>query len=146
LRGLGRVEPDRLARLQRVISSTAPLPDETAAAFVAQHAVDVTEVLGSSETGGIAWRTRSTSASWSPLPEVAVDVDADGRLVVASPFVHAAVARPFVSEHLATLTEDGTFEHRGRVDGIVKVGGLRVSLPAMQAAISAIDGVDDAAV
>lgn len=146
LRGLGRVEAGRLASIQRVISSTAPLPDETASAFVAQHGVDVTEVLGSSETGGIAWRTRSTGASWSPLPEVDVGVNADGRLVVGSPFVHAAVSRPFVSEDLATINDDGTFEHRGRVDGIVKVGGLRVSLPAMQAAISAIDGVDDAAV
>lgn len=146
VRGLNAVEAGRLASVRRVFCSTAPLPDEAAAGFAERHRVAITEILGSSETGGIAWRLRSARDEWRPLPGVSIAVDDEQRLLVDSPFVDPQVERPYRTADLAELLPDGSFAHRGRADGVVKVGGRRVSLPAMQAAILEMEGVSDAAV
>lgn len=143
LRGLSSVDSDSLSSLRRVFSSTAPLRSEIANAFCSTQRSGVTEILGSTETGGIAWRERQRTEAWQPLPEVEVDVDDDGFLWVSSPFAggHGAVR----TADLAKLQPDGSFVHLGRSDGIVKIAGQRVSLPAMEQWLCEQDGVDDAA-
>ncbi len=47
---------------------------------------------------------------------------------------------------LGRITDDGAFEHRGRVDRQVKVGGRRVELDGLEAALGAEPGVVAAAV
>ncbi|MFW6051015.1 MAG: AMP-binding protein [Myxococcota bacterium] len=145
LRGLTAVAPRSLASLSRVFASTAPLPDDVARAFVERHDRAVTEIFGSTETGGVAWRERRGEVSWRPLPGVDVTVDADGRLLVDSPFLGPWMPRPYRTADLAELRSDGTFRHRGRADGIVKVGGRRVSLPAMEQHLGRLPGVREAA-
>src|SRR5690606_10356228 len=54
--------------------------------------------------------------------------------------------RPFRTADLAELDEHGRFLHLGRADGVVKVGGKRVSLPALEEALRGVPGVSDAAV
>lgn len=146
LRGLAHVDGGRLSGLSHVFSSTAPLREETAVAFRERHDRPITEVLGSSETGGIATRVRGEQAAWQPLAAVDIAVDDEQHLLVTSPFVDAGVPQPYRTSDLAELHEDGTFVHRGRADGVVKVGGRRVSLPAMEAWLQRQDGIVDATV
>jgi acyl-coenzyme A synthetase/AMP-(fatty) acid ligase len=143
LRGLCRVGTDSLASLTRVFSSTAPLRAEISKGFLDSHQTAVTEILGSTETGGIAWRERPRSAAWQPLPGVEVDVDDEGFLWVRSPF--SAGPEAVRTADLAKPEPDGSFAHLGRSDGIVKIGGQRVSLPAVEQWLCEQPGVDDAA-
>lgn len=143
LRGLCSVDTDSLSSLTRVFSSTAPLRAEISKGFLDFHQTAVTEILGSTETGGIAWRERPRSAAWQPLPGVEVDVDDEGFLWVRSPF--AAGPDVVRTADLAKPQPDGSFLHLGRSDGIVKIGGQRVSLPAMEQWLCEQPGVDDAA-
>ncbi|MCA9687015.1 MAG: acyl--CoA ligase, partial [Myxococcales bacterium] len=56
LRALRLLDPGQLPKLARVFSSAAPLPPETARMLHDRFRLAVTEVLGSTETGGIASR------------------------------------------------------------------------------------------
>jgi acyl-coenzyme A synthetase/AMP-(fatty) acid ligase/3-hydroxymyristoyl/3-hydroxydecanoyl-(acyl carrier protein) dehydratase len=143
LRGLCTVEGGALSPMTRVFSSTAPLRTETAAEFSSVHQTAVTEILGSTETGGIAWRQSVGSSAWQPLPRVEVKVDEGDCLWVKSPFVAGQSA--VRTADLAELRPDGSFSHLGRSDRTVKVAGRRVSLPAMEQWLCQLNGVDDAA-
>lgn len=143
LRGLCTVDAGALSSLARVFSSTAPLRTETAAEFSSVHQKTVIEILGSTETGGIAWRQSVRSPVWQPLPKVEAKVDEDGYLWVKSPFV--AGQRAVRTADLAKPQPNGGFLHLGRSDRTVKIAGQRVSLPAMEQWLCQLDGVYDAA-
>lgn len=144
LRGLSEVHRASLSSLTRVFCSTAPLSAEINNAFQSFHEAPVTEILGSTETGGIAWRERPRVDAWQPLPEVEVEVDGDGFLWVSSPFAGGKGA--IRTADLARTQPGGSFVHLGRSDGIVKIGGQRVSVPAMEQWICGQPGVEDAAI
>ncbi len=148
LRGLGALRAGSLSKLRRVFSSTGPLPDSVASAFNERHALPVTEILGSTETGGIASRSRQSGkqAEWQPFDEVEISVTEDGRLEVDSPFVHSDLLRPFETADLVELHEDGSFTHLGRADGIVKIGGHRVSIQEVEDAIRQQPDLEDVVV
>ena len=146
LRALSQVDGDGFTGIRRVFSSTAPLGGRIATRFRKQHGLGITEVFGSSETGGIASRDQGVTPDWGPLPGVSVDASSDGRLLVDSPFTDHSLPRPYQTSDLAELNADGTFAHRGRVDGVVKVGGRRVSLGAIERVMLGLEGVEDATV
>ncbi|MCO5169078.1 MAG: AMP-binding protein [Planctomycetes bacterium] len=146
LRGLEVLAPGALARLSRVVSSGAPLSPETAAALHARHGLVVTEVFGSTETGGVATRRAPGDARWRPLPGVRVSAAPDGRLALDSPFLPPEAPRPWLADDLVEVAPDGGFTHLGRKDGVVKVGGKRVSLAEVERCLLAQPGVRDAAV
>jgi 4-coumarate--CoA ligase (photoactive yellow protein activation family) len=143
LRVLAELPPGALAGLRRVFSSAAPLPAETAARVAAVVGRDVTEILGSSETGGIAYREGGASRAWRPLPGVEVTADEDGRMLVRSPLVAAS---PHRGADRVRVLPDGSFELGARADGIVKIGGTRVSVAEIERLLRAAPGVADAAV
>ncbi len=127
---------------RRVFSSGAPLSPEVAAAAKARFGWTITEVFGSSETGGIGWRESGGEGPWAPLPGVEVSATEDGSIRVRSPFV----AR---GEHVGAdrvRVEGGRFVHLGRTDGVLKIGGVRVSIAEIEKHLLAIEGVRDAAV
>lgn len=143
VRALAELEPGRLGGLKRVFSSTAPLPEVSALRFAERQGVPITELLGSSETGGVAWRQRTAGARWRALP--GVDVEArDGHLWVRSP--HGSPDRAMRTQDRVRFEDDGTFTHLGRADDVVKIGGRRVSLLGMEAWLLGLDGVTDATV
>jgi acyl-coenzyme A synthetase/AMP-(fatty) acid ligase len=132
----------------RVFSSGAPLPRRTAEVLHRRYGLHVTEVLGSSETGGIAWRDvgHSAATEWQPFGGVQVSAAEDGALLVDSPFVHPSLPRPWRSADRVAMLAGGRFRHLGRTDAILKVGGTRVSLAEIEARLRGLDGVTDAAV
>jgi 3-hydroxymyristoyl/3-hydroxydecanoyl-(acyl carrier protein) dehydratase len=67
----------------------------------------------------------------------------DDQLVIASPFLEDPDSATATGER-ARINPDGTFEHLGREDGIVKVGGKRISLQEIDRLVCSLDNVTDA--
>lgn len=130
--------------LRQVYSSGAPLDAAVAAALEARGAARVTEILGSTETGGIATRRTATDPAWHPLPQVRVRADTEGQLLVRSAFTDCGAASEHPCADRIALSEDGCFRHLGRSDSVVKVGARRVDLGAIEARLRSLDGVEDA--
>lgn len=157
LRALKILDAGQLPALARVFSSGAALPLDTAQMLRNRFGLDVTEVLGSTETGGIAWRISGpdlvdrvddAARSWTPLPHVHVDIDAHDRLLVDSPFLPPEGPRPWPTADRIERVAPGVpnFRHLGRADGVVKIGGKRISLAEIERRLLDIPGVEDAAV
>ena len=143
LRALCGADPGELPPVERVFSSGAPLSPSVAEKVSALFGWTVTEVFGSSETGGIAWRSSGGEGPWAPLPGVQVSATEDGLLSLDSPFLHPDDPRPYVGADRIEVQPDGRFVHGGRADGVLKIGGVRVSLVEIERRIAAIDGVED---
>ncbi len=152
IRALAALRAGALAGLRRAISSTGPLPDPVAQAFRERHGLAVSEVLGSTETGGIARRERTAepAGTWQPIEGVRISLVEGDRLAVESdymnPELHPDLPRPFVTADLVRLHADGSFTHLGRADGIVKIAGRRVSLQEVEDCLRQQPRVVDAAV
>ncbi len=132
---LGRGDWTRRCRF--VTSSGAPLDQPTAHAWAAGVGSAPLEVLGSTETGGVAWRRQTpgiTTCTWTPLSGVRLSVSQDaGPLRVHSPFVGTdAGPNGAAMGDAARMLDDGRFHLLGRLDRIVKVGGKRLSLADME--------------
>lgn len=145
LRAFDVLDAGALRRLRHVLSSGAPLPADTAAMLRDRLGVTPTEVFGSSETGGIAMRTHARlDPPWVALPGVDVSVDANGCMIVCSPWLDPGAPQPCTTQDRVTLVPGG-FVHHGRADDVVKVGGRRVALGDVTAKLRAMPGIDDAA-
>jgi acyl-coenzyme A synthetase/AMP-(fatty) acid ligase/3-hydroxymyristoyl/3-hydroxydecanoyl-(acyl carrier protein) dehydratase len=165
LRALRILDPGQLPALSRVFSSGAPLPPETAKMLRSRFELSVTEVLGSTETGGIAWRVSGPeilmaeaadseaahARHWTPLPHVQISTNSGtgGRLLVDSPFLPPDGPRPWPTAdriEFVAGAAPATFRHLGRVDGVVKIGAKRVAIAEIERRLLEIEGVEDAAV
>ena len=119
--------------LRRVFCSGGPLPADAARDVTRLWGQAPVEVLGSTETGGIAHRTGGGLATaWTALPGVSWRID-DGHLAIRSPHLgHDAWWR---SQDRAEAGGEGGFLLRGRADRIVKIEERRISLEAVEAAL-----------
>jgi len=131
-------------------SSAGVLDKGDAAYFHEKTGLDIIEIYGSTETGGIATRRRVKDGdSWHPLDIVEWKI-LDERLHVRSHFISPTLPRNadgfFVTADCAVPDANQRFILRGRVDDIVKIGGKRVDLAAVQSKIKLIPGVRDAVV
>ena len=130
----------RLAGVCRaVFSSGGPLEAETAAAVAEKLGAPPLEILGSTETGGVAFRQRRDgSESFTPMPGVKLELEPpDDGLVVTSPFVSVGLPthtgeRRFRMGDRAELAPGGGLRLLGRSDRTVKIGEKRLSLPEME--------------
>lgn len=130
----------------RVFSSGAPLSPEVAADARRRFGWTITEVFGSSETGGVGWRESGGEGAWTPLPGVEVSATEDESIVVRSPFLSPRASGPFVGADRVRVESDGRFVHLGRADGVLKIGGVRVSVAEIERRLLCTEGVRDAAV
>ncbi len=128
-------------RLRAVFSSGGPLPEEAARQVRQWLGVAPTEVYGSSETGGIAWRRWDTDMPpWQPLPGVQWRIE-EGCLAVAS--AHLDSAGWWRTQDRVEALADGRFRLLGRADRIVKIEERRVSLDALERALRDDPEVED---
>jgi acyl-coenzyme A synthetase/AMP-(fatty) acid ligase len=135
-----------------VFSSGGALDADTAQGIAADLGEPACEVLGSTETGGVAQRRQTgRSEAWVPFPPVEVDREFGGeRLVVTSPFASEGdpvdeTRRRFTMGDRVEILDDGSFLLLGRADRIVKIGEKRLSLPAMERDLVAHPRVEEAA-
>ncbi|WP_053147685.1 acyl-CoA synthetase family protein [Pseudomonas sp. Pf153] len=129
-----------LSGVRRVFSSGGALPTEAAQRLQQRLGQWPTEIFGSSETGGIAWR--QGDEGWLPFAGVELSQDRDGALLIASPYLP-----PGHVEHTADavrIAADGRFELLGRLDRIVKLEEKRISLPMLEQALLAHEWVSEA--
>ena len=129
-----------LSAVRRVFSSGGALPAEAAQRLQQRLQLWPTEILGSSETGGIAWR--QADDLWQPFNGVELSQDSDSALLIASPYLP-----PGHTEHTADaarIAADGRFELLGRLDRIVKLEEKRISLPMLEHALMAHGWVAEA--
>jgi acyl-coenzyme A synthetase/AMP-(fatty) acid ligase len=127
--------------LRAVFSSGGALPAEAAHDVARLLGVPPTEILGSSETGGIAWRRWDTELpAWRPLPGVLWRLH-EGTLEVHSP--HLSGDAWWRSQDRAESDDAGGFRLLGRADRIVKVEERRVSLDALERQIQTHPAVNE---
>jgi acyl-CoA synthetase (AMP-forming)/AMP-acid ligase II len=121
--------------LRAVFSSGGPLTPEAGACAARLLGCTPTEIYGSSETGGVAWRRRQPghSGAWEPLPGVAWRADGASQLEVHS--AHLATDGWYALADRVEAAAGGHFMLLGRSDRIVKIEEKRISLDAVEAAL-----------
>lgn len=129
-----------LSAVQRVFSSGGALPVEAGQALHARLGQWPTEIFGSSETGGIAWRQGQTL--WQPFADVQLSQSDDGALRITSAYL--PIGHVEHTADAARIEADGRFELLGRLDRIVKLEEKRISLPMLELALTHHDWVAEA--
>ncbi|HEX2735265.1 MAG TPA: class I adenylate-forming enzyme family protein [Polyangiaceae bacterium] len=126
---------------RRVFCSGAPLDAQLGRELMGKG-IEVVELFGSTETGGIARRRNDVDGAWQPLEGVRVDIDVD-RLVVRSPFTLPANAPVTTNDRVRFF--GNSFRHLGRADDVIKVGGRRVALRDIERQVLTLPHITDAA-
>jgi len=120
-----------LRQVRRVFSSGGELPARAAQALQQHLQQWPTEILGSSETGGIAWR--QGDSLWQPFAEVRLSQNAEGALRIESPYL--PVGHIEQSADAVEFMADGRIRLLGRLDRIVKLEEKRIALPMLENAL-----------
>jgi acyl-coenzyme A synthetase/AMP-(fatty) acid ligase len=136
--------------LKVAFSSSGVLNRSDAIHFQNKTGLGITEIYGSTETGGIAARSISEhTESWKPVDVVSWKISGK-RLSIKSPFISAEMEKD--SEEFCVTGDEvqpdkgNRFILLGRADGIVKVAGKRVDLLDVQNKILTLPTVIDALV
>ncbi len=124
------------ANCVEVFSSGGALDAATALCFEQRLGFAPLEVLGSTETGGIAWRRQAAGAAgdWTAFPGVRVEVR-DGLLHVHS--TPAGTSGGVTTGDACRIVGEGRFQLLGRADRIVKLFDERVSLVELETRLCA---------
>lgn len=127
-----------------IFSSGGPLPTDVALSYNTALASPIVEVYGSTETGGIGYRSQmepSKPNRWKPLPGVELKINSNEEtLSVRSTFL--STPDWMTTSDRAHLDADGCFSLAGRVDQIVKIEELRVSLSELERRLSNCQEID----
>ncbi|WP_372760570.1 AMP-binding protein [Pseudoalteromonas sp.] len=137
---------DEKSHLQWVFSSGGPLSNDDAVTLFKQLNKPITQVFGSTETGGIAYRQVTNLAKvslWQPFSGVRVRAQADGRLMLNSPLVND---KNFALDDRGDVHASGQFELLGRCDRIIKLEEKRLSLDELEQHLASSDWVTEAKV
>lgn len=136
--------------LRLAISSAGMLPKSDAEYFHGKTGIAVTEIYGSTETGGIAWKAAPTDIQ---VFRTFKGIDwklHNGRLQLRSDFLSPELPRDqdgfFTTADRAEPCGADSFTLHGRADDIVKVGGRRVDLSEICDKLKTLSGVRDAVV
>ncbi|MBM9604286.1 class I adenylate-forming enzyme family protein [Desulfopila inferna] len=141
---------DKKISLRLAFSSAGMLDREDSEAFYRKNGIGVEEVYGSTETGGIATRNRSTGAEYfTPFPTIDWKI-VGGRLAVHSPYVSPDLPVDedgyFIAGDRVEYKGINHFALKGRADKVTKVGGKRVDLEEISLLIKNEAGVTDCVV
>jgi len=112
-----------------VFSSGGPLDRSSSLRLSEVLDQGVVEVFGSTETGGVAYRTQTSSSNshlWTSFPDIELRTEDDQRLSLRSPYIDPTCW--YGMEDRVLFSDCGRFELLGRADRVVKVEGKRVSL------------------
>ena len=146
--------PLTLPPLARVISATAPLLVEMAAAAEQRWETEVWEIFGATEVGSIASRRTVAGEEWQSYPrvrlrpapapaEVGAGTGAGDDPLAGGVVVHAPHAGPWPLNDRLELRDSTRFTLLGRRTDLVKLGGRRVSLAGLTRILTGIEGVED---
>ncbi len=128
-----------------IFSSGGPLT--LASAHLSQSIFGVlpTEVLGSTETGGIAFRHQNSETTpWQLFPGVKMDVNEESCLKLLSP--HIDSSKWYQTADAIEIISSGTFSLKGRTDRIIKIEEKRISLVEVEKRVSQLPWIEEAAI
>jgi acyl-CoA synthetase (AMP-forming)/AMP-acid ligase II len=129
-----------IKQLTAIFSSGGLLPRSAAELIEQCCGQNVIEVYGSSETGGIAWRQQLQHVDWLPFDGLQLQIVANERVQLSSPFL----LKPILLDDRIELKATRRFALSGRLDRIVKVEEKRVSLDSLEQEIKQLPWVNDA--
>jgi len=133
------------------ICSTGPLHVNDITTFEDKFNVDLMQIFGSTETGGIAYKLGSLPR-WNTLDKVDISTK-DDKLCVDSPFISPytlnekilKLEKPFVTEDIVDIS-DGGFTLLGRSNKIIKIAGKRISALQIESILEDIEEINRAIV
>lgn len=118
-----------IASISEIFCSGGALSTRVADDFLTSNQQVITEIYGSTETGGIAWRQQTHNALWQLFPDHQVTLAQDNTLLLKSNFL----AKDETYKTDDTVKLDGQFfSLEGRVDRIIKLHEKRLSLDEME--------------
>jgi acyl-coenzyme A synthetase/AMP-(fatty) acid ligase len=123
-----------------VLSSTAALSQQLAAATERRFVSRLLEIYGSTETGQIAIRRPTSTAEWRLWPGVSLEAESDGTWARGG-----HIEQPTRLPDLVELTGVDRFLLHGRVADLVNIAGKRSSLAYLNHQLNSIQGVEDGA-
>lgn len=130
-------------RPAQIFSAAAPLPWSAAQEAKAVLGQPVTEIFGSTETGAFATRQQvGEEEPWQVLPGVEIMQSEDGCLALRTPYQEDAAWQQ-TADRIALAP--GGFRALGRVDRIAKIEGKRIDLTDVEAALTRLPWVLQAA-
>jgi acyl-coenzyme A synthetase/AMP-(fatty) acid ligase len=133
---LGASEP---ARIERIVSATAPLSRALAAQAEARTGAALHEIYGCTEAGQIATRRTAATDTWELLDGLRLR-DAGGQMIVSGGHVET----PTPLQDVIELDDDGRhFTLHGRFADVVNIAGKRNSLAYLDRQLLSIPGVKD---
>ena len=131
-------------KLKVVFSSGAPLEKSHSLHARKAFGTGIVEVLGSTETGGIAYKREdeSNDVSWKAFPQIEITRDqTSGAMQLVSP--HLPDNTLYKTTDKIEFSADGNgFVLKGRTDRIVKIEGKRLSLDEMEVVLSKHEFID----
>jgi acyl-coenzyme A synthetase/AMP-(fatty) acid ligase len=127
-----------MPEIDAVISATAPLGAEIAAAAERAWGTRVLEIYGATEAGSLASRRTLDGDAWSPYPGIRFAIEDECAVVEVPGLPH----RVPLADALAPLA-DGGFRLLGRRNDVVKLAGKRASLAGLNRILTGIEGVRD---
>ncbi len=134
--------------LRLAFSSAGPLETAHNTDFCRNNRIEIVEVFGSTETGGIALRSRYREKDgFTPYPTIQWHCGDGGRLRVRSPYLSPELPVDdggfFTTGDRVEVGDSMDFLLKGRADSIAKVAGNRVDLDEIASFIKTCPGVED---
>jgi acyl-coenzyme A synthetase/AMP-(fatty) acid ligase len=131
-------EPEGMPRVDLILSATAPLPRELAAAAEQALRAPLVEIYGCTEAGQIATRRSTQEQAWHCFAGAVLHQDALGTWVSGP-----AVAGPQLLHDNIELTGPDRFVLGTRAADLIDVAGKRSSLAHLNNQLLGIPGVED---
>ncbi|MDA7618198.1 AMP-fatty acid ligase [Verrucomicrobia bacterium] len=128
-----------------VFSSGGVLP--FSASILSRNILGITpiEVFGSTETGGIAFRSASfENIPWELFSPIEMKLNDDGCLCIKSPFTHPG--NWYITADRCRMLSARTFALQGRADRVIKLEEKRISLPEIELHLQALEWISEAVV
>ncbi|MFT8243684.1 AMP-binding protein [Roseomonas sp. BN140053] len=130
---------EALPPLDAVISATAPLSPELAAAAERAWNTRVLEIYGATEVGSVASRRTVEGEGWTPYRGTVLHRQGEDGALVSVPGLPA----PVPLADAVAIDAAGRFRLLGRRTDVVKLGGKRASLAGLNRLLAEIEGVQD---
>ena len=133
-----------LRGVRRIITATMPLDPDLARSIERDWVIPVEEIFGCTEGGILATRRPAQTPFFAPAAGLVFSVTADDSVRVSG----GHLPRPLtLSDRLqpesTAFADGGRFEVIGRGEDMVKIGGKRASLQALNRELLAVPGVHD---
>ncbi len=135
-------DSDNLARTDLVLSATAPLSAQLAAAVEASFRAPLIEIYGCSEAGQVATRRTVETKVWRCLDGISLVQDERGTWARSDAATGPVEAPTLLGDEITLCARD-TFLLRGRLADLISVAGKRTSLAYLNHQLTAIEGVRD---